>query len=205
MSALLSGEVWRGIREKIKRRKNAVKPPLPSSRRAKYFPIQQRWRKLKPIFESDKAHSIWWPNMLDYAVNRSIQNGYELNGRHLLNKLPRDFDSCDWRWGEGRRGPQPAFWNYVCHSACHWMVDCCLYVAMTAYPDIPWRIISSSKHSTVWNGDFKNPILFDVNFLALGVHASEAIHLACRGRVLKKGTYLRAPSRTIDFRCKFTQ
>jgi hypothetical protein len=44
-----------------------------------------------------------------------------------------------------------------------------------------------------------------MNFLALGVPSSEAIQLACRGRVLKKGTYLRAPSRRIDFNCKSTR
>lgn len=66
----------------------------------------------------------------------------------------------------------------------------CLYVASTAYPDVPWRIVSSVKHSTVWNGDMKRPVLFDVNFLALGVSAKDALMLASKGRALKPGRLL---------------
>lgn len=160
--------------------------------RTTYFQIQKYWRRLKPIFESKEARSIWWPNMLEYSEQRASQYGYRLNGRHLLNKLPRDFDSCDWRYnGDWRKGRQPAFWDYACHGACHWLVDLCLYVAQTAYPDIPWRIVSSSKHSTVWNGDIRNPVLFDVNFLAMGNSAKEALKTARRGRELKPGRILR--------------
>ncbi len=160
--------------------------------RAVYFPIQKHWRRLKPIFESKEAYSIWWPNMLEYSEQRARQNEYSLNGRHLKFQLPRDFDSCDWRYNcEGRKGRQPRFWDYACHSACHWLVDLCLYVASTAYPDVPWRIVSSAKHSTVWNGDIENPILFDVNFLAIGVTPKEALTLARKGRELKPRRVLR--------------
>ncbi len=163
--------------------------------KVEYFPIQKHWRKLKPIFESREARSIWWPNMLEYLEQRAHQNGYN----HRLTPeyrarlhLPRDFDSCDWRYNcEDRKGRQPRFWDYACHSACHWIVDLCLYVASTAYPDVPWRIVSSSKHSTVWNGDTNNPVLFDVNFLAIGVTPKEALKLAKRGRELKPGKVLR--------------
>jgi len=158
---------------------------------ASFFPIQKNWRKLKPIFESKEAHSVWWPNMLEYAEQRANQNGYKLNGRHLSYEFPRDFDSCDWRYNRDRSGRQPAFWNYACHSACHWLVDLCLYVASTAYPDVQWRIVSSKNHSTVWNGDIQNPILFDVNFLAIGVTPRQALKLARTGRELKPGRILR--------------
>jgi hypothetical protein len=103
--------------------------------------------------------------------------------------LPRDADGCDWRWydGEGhsRRGRQPAFWDYVVHSGCHWVVNFNLRLAERLEPKTPWRIISSQKHSTVWSGD---DVLFDCNFLALGVDPDEAFTLArTGGRVLKIG------------------
>jgi hypothetical protein len=70
-------------------------------------------------------------------------------------------------------------------------VDLNLYVAATAYPDIPWRILNQVKHSTVWNGDYDHPVLFDANFLALEVPASQALRLAFPGRKLQPGQYLK--------------
>lgn len=32
-------------------------------------------------------------------------------------QFPRDFESCNW-WC-GHRGPEPRYWRYVKHSACH--------------------------------------------------------------------------------------
>lgn len=111
---------------------------------------------------------------------------------HPEYRLPSDYDSCDWRFCESdgslRRGRRPAFWDYACHAACHWLVDLNLYVATRAYPKQPWRILHCStakhNHSTVWNGDLQVPLLFDVNFLALGVSASEALQTAWPGQEL---------------------
>ncbi len=40
---------------------------------------------------------------------------------------PVEADGCDWRFfdreGNLRRGRTPAFWDWACHSACHWMVN----------------------------------------------------------------------------------
>lgn len=133
--------------------------------------------------------------MIDYAEQRADQNGYKYKYDPDRDRLPMHFDSCDWRFG--KRGPNPHFWDYVCHSACHWLVDTCLYVAMTAYPKVLWRIVSydhdknGGSHSTVWNGDCENPVLFDANFLALGVSAKEAWGIASKGKMLKPGRRLR--------------
>lgn len=158
----------------------------PNCDNASYFPIQQRWRKLKPIFESS-AH-IWRPNMDDFRRQRAETNGFKYTPNPARDVLPSWHDHCDWRCD--RRGKHPAFWDYVCHSACHWVADMCLYVAQTAYPKVPWRVVSSQKHSTVWNGDMEHPVLFDTNFLALGVSAPDALRLASRGRALKPGRWL---------------
>lgn len=161
----------------------------PNCDNATYFPIQQRWRKLKPIFASS-AH-IWRPNMEDFRQQKADTHGFKYTP-DSRDTLPRDHDSCDWRWcREGQRGRHPAFWDYVCHSACHWVADMCLYVAQIADPKTPWRVVSSQKHSTVWNGDMERPVLFDTNFLALGVSAPDALRLASRGgRALKPAQWL---------------
>ena len=89
----------------------------------------------------------------------------------------------------------PAFWDFVCHAACHWLVDLNLYVARSAYPKEPWRILTVStgknNHSTVWNGDLKFPLLFDANYSALGVSPKEALETAWIGRELRIGEYLK--------------
>lgn len=161
--------------------------------KARYVPIQKEWRKLRRFFRSDEVTRLWKTDLIGYMESRSQQNRFPINYKRLKTlQLPRDFDSCDWRYnGSWRKGRQPAFWDYVCHSACHWVVDMCLYIAMQAYPSEPWRIITSRKHSTVWNGDCLQPLLFDANFLALGVAPKEALSLALKGRILKPGRYLR--------------
>ncbi|MDG2112042.1 MAG: hypothetical protein P8N02_05450 [Actinomycetota bacterium] len=97
-------------------------------------------------------------------------------GKNRLDLRPSHFDSCDWRSNRGGRpGPAPAYFEYVCHSACHWLVNLNLFVAMQAEPDRPWRIVRSDEHSTVWDGDVT---LWDTNFLALRIDVDEAWTLA---------------------------
>lgn len=142
-----------------------------------YADIQRHWRKLGPIFRSKECRSVWVPCMTEYMQQRS-SGKWKFKYDPGKYRTPSCFDSCDWRWNRNRRGPHPEFWDYACHSACHWVVDMCLYVAISYAPHLQWRIISSDKHSTVWNGSLDWPVLFDVNFLALGVAPDEAWNLA---------------------------
>lgn len=127
--------------------------------------------------------------MADYVRQRAEEHGYKLNPAGVIRELPSDYDSCDWRYfQEGRRGRKPAYWDYVCYSACHWVCDLALYVASEHAPQFKWRIVTSQKHSTVWNGCKKNPVLFDINFSALGVPPKDAWNLASKfGCVLRLG------------------
>ncbi len=60
-----------------------------------------------------------------------------------------------------------------------------LRLAELVEPSRPWRIVTTQKHSTVWDGA---ETLFDINFLALGVDPDEAWKLASEGgRKLKIG------------------
>lgn len=159
---------------------------------ATYFPIQARWGKLGPIFKSEESTRLWRANLREYSEQRYAD--YKLSYKYDPKRysLPKHHDHCDWRFDRRRPGPMPAFWDFACHSACHWVVDMALYVARSAYGKVPWRVVSSQKHSTVWDGDEAHPVLFDINFLALGISAPEALKLATtRGRILKPGRYLR--------------
>jgi hypothetical protein len=90
---------------------------------------------------------------------------------------PEDFDTSDWR--EKHRRPHPRYWRYVCYSACHWLVNFALRLAMLAERSRRWRIVSTSNgHSTVWDGA---DTLFDLPYQALGVGADVCWEKATNG------------------------
>lgn len=163
----------------------------PDYSKTAYLDVQRHWGKLGPIFRSPRAACIWMPCLLEYSMQRAFDHGFKYSPPRSEPYCPAMFDSCDWRFNREKRGRMPEYWDYVCHSACHWIVDLDLFVAINAYPKIPWRIVSHQKHSTVWNGDLGKPVLFDVNFLALGVPAAEALWTAWPGRLLKPWEYLK--------------
>lgn len=166
-----------------------MKAPKIRISKIKYFDIKKYWRRLKPIYQSAVTEAIWKLNMRDWQEQRSAGFGFNCKFDQSKYQLPCHHDSCDWRCDH--RGRTPAFWDYVCHGACHFVVDMNLHVAMTAYPKIPWRIITQRNHSTIWNGSTTDPVLFDPNFLALNVTPVEAWKTASRGRFLKPGQPLR--------------
>lgn len=156
------------------------KRPTPNFKAATYVDIQKHWRRLGPIYKSPKAFAIWKPCMVEFAQVRAHDNGgkfpHQEQERH---QWPSGYDSCDWKWD--RKGIHPAFWKYTCAGACHWLADLALFVATSAWPKTPWRIIRAKKHSTVWNGDLGKPVLFDANFLAFDTKPSEPLEIAWTG------------------------
>lgn len=159
--------------------------------KTQYFDIQKNWRKLGKLFRSDTARSIWHPCMEEFMEWRAEENKYPYKPQPEA-KAPTDYESCDWRWNQDvSYNRQPKFWDYARHSACHWVADLALFVAKTAYPQEPWRILTARHHTTVWNGSTTAPVLFDINFHAMGVEPQEAIKLASKGRELKVGHYLK--------------
>ena len=154
----------------------------PTKRRVPtFYPIQSQWRKLKPIYESEEARKIWYPEMCAYLQVRREERNI-VNGRIPANTpdtWPSTFDCNDWRCGTTRRGRHPGYWRFVCHSACHWVANLNLYVATKAEPDRDWQIISSDLHSTVWDAATKN--LWETNFMAFGISARETYRMATHG------------------------
>jgi len=169
----------------------------PNFANARYIDIQQHWRRVKPFFYSEKAFKIWKPCMEECSQWKAEDHGFPYRPRPDA-RYPKDYDGCDWRCRidePRRRGPDPAFWDFVCHAACHWLVDLNLYVAWESFPELSWRILTVStgenNHSTVWDGSLIHPLLFDANFLALGIPAQEALRDVWNGRELRVGQYLK--------------
>lgn len=165
--------------------------------KTRYFPIQKHWRKLGPIFRSEEARKIWHPCMEEFMECRAEEARKEGPSNYVHKpqidaKFPTDYESCDWRaCNEIPYNRQPRFWDYARHSACHWVADLAMYVAKLSHPSIPWRILTARKHTTVWNGCITDPVLFDINFHAMGVEPDQAMMLASHGRELKPGKYLK--------------
>lgn len=138
----------------------------------RYFDIGENWTKtIQPIFESKMIQTKLFQDFKKYANMKEayLNLKYKEQGStetvsftyNRTNK-PIDFDSCTWRCS--RKGRPPIFDQYVCHSACHWIVNSLLLTARIAYPSEPWIIVTSDEHSTVWD---QKQTFFDMNFSAL--------------------------------------
>lgn len=142
-----------------------------------YYPIVKKWNKIKKYINSPEVQEI-----LVSDFNKFTYGKWGMEFKHGMK--PIEFETCDWSWD--KKGRKPAYWDYVKHSACHWVVNFNLKLAQLAEPKKEWRILTSQKHSTVWDG---NCTLFDMNFLALGIDANDAFNLA-KHKELKVGKKL---------------
>ena len=136
----------------------------------KFYPIAARWRRIKPHLANPEVQRIL------------VRDLRKVSPRFRPGMKPAEIDSCDWRFfdheGNPRRGRAPAFWDYAVHARCHWVANFNLRLAELVEPKRPWRIVTSQKHSTCWDGA---ETLFDLNFLAMGVDSDEAWRLASEG------------------------
>lgn len=143
----------------------------------KYYPLTKKWNKVKKHIPNENVQSALVRDFNKFTYGRWEQ-------KFEYGMLPRQFETCDW--DICRVGRHPEYWNYVKHSACHWLVNFNLNLAKLVEPKKKWRIITSQLHSTVWDGE---ETLFDFNFSALQVCPNEAFELANK-RQLKIGKEL---------------
>jgi hypothetical protein len=155
-----------------------LKPDSEPNRGMKYYDLKRNWQKVRPHLVDKELDDILVEDFNKYTFGR-----WRKKFKH--GRLPSEFDSCvDWRWSN--RGRRPAFWNYTCHLACHWLVNFNLRLAMLVMPNKAWRIITSPRHSTVWDG---GDLLFDFNFQAFGIEPNECFNDAFKDE-LAPGEYL---------------
>lgn len=145
----------------------------------KYYDLKKNWPKVEKHLGDEKLNKILVRDFNKYTWGRWKR-------KFEPGMVPRQFESCDWDWDH--RGKRPAYWQYVKHAACHWLVNFNLRLARLVMPDRPWRIVTSQAHSTVWDGD---ETLFDFNFLALGVPPDEAYATAASDEELAVGKELK--------------
>ena len=137
-----------------------------ATRGMKYYDLTKNWQRVRPHLGDKKLNDILVRDFNKFTFGR-------WNRRFAHGQFPREFESCDW--DIDHRGKQPAFWHYTKHAACHWLVNFTLRLATLVQPKKSWRIITSEKHSTVWDGD---QTLFDFNFQAFGIDPNECFERA---------------------------
>jgi hypothetical protein len=148
-----------------------------------FYDAIRNWRRIKPHLADVEFNRILIEDFNKYTYGR-WRKPFPAEGR----PYPRSFENCDWDWEH--RGREPGYWRYVKHSACHWLVNSNLRLATLVLPDRQWRIVTSQRHSTVWDGD---DTLFDFNGQALFKNADEAFEEAFEHvsvQQLKPGRYM---------------
>lgn len=140
-----------------------------------YLNPQERkhWRRIKPVLQEQTTRELWHSELEDFRRQKLEQNGFPYWPRTLNAKLtPSDYGPLQLG---SRRGRWPEYHKHCTYGACHWTCNLWLYVGTKAFPEHQWRIMTSGKHSTVWNG---RSLLFDPTFQALGIPPGECWELA---------------------------
>jgi hypothetical protein len=145
----------------------------------RFYDLKRHWtRRVEPHLGDEGLNCILVRDFDKYTFGRWRK-------RFLPGMYPAEFETCDWNCGH--RGPQPRFWRYVKHAACHWLVNFALRLATLASPARPWRVVTSWEHSTVWDG---RTTLFDLQYSAFGVTPERCWEAVSVGEVLAPGEYL---------------
>jgi hypothetical protein len=153
---------------------------VPQPKRMKYYDLKKNWRHVKRHLADKVLNDILVADFNKFTFGSWKQE-------FTSGQFPSDFETMDW-YSE-HRGRRSAFWKYTKAGACHWLVNFNLRLAMLVMPTRPWRIITSDKHSTVWDSD---KTIFEFNFQALGIDPAECFSLAFEV-IGSPGEYLAVP------------
>ncbi len=149
----------------------------PAPEGIRHYPFTRNWHKVRPHLTNPEFRAVLERDFNKYTFGRWGE-------RFRPGQFPADFEGSDWMCE--RRGRPPAYWQFVKHGACHWLVNAYLKLAELSEPKRMWRILTAPTHNTVWDGGLT---LFDMNLCAFQVPPQEAFALAC-GRELKPGKQL---------------
>ena len=132
-----------------------------------------------------------WEILSKYSSNRLPAPIKPLEGQQFV--LPMQVDSTDWRWGI--QGRHPKYFDYTCSQACHWLTQANYLLACQLFPEVDWDVLTGKYHTSVVN--IENKLLFDLNYVAMGVAAWDAVEMFVRSAddeyesllIITDGTY----------------
>ena len=132
----------------------------------RYYNLTGNWSKIQSHLPNKILKKILVEDFNKYTFGRWVRE-------FQPGEFPRDCETC--LWDSEHQGPEPRFWRYVKHGACHWLVNFELCLAQLTLPKRRWRIITSDEHSTIWDG---RDTLFEFNFLALKMSPDDCFRMA---------------------------
>jgi hypothetical protein len=146
-----------------------------------YYDLKKHWRKVKRHLSDPVLNDVLVEDFNKFTFghrNEPFRHG----------DYPAEFETCQW-WPDKYDDPKfrfCAYMKYVKHSACHWLVNFALRLAVLVEPNREWRIITSDEHSTVWDG---RDTLFEFNWQAFGIPAEECFR-STYDEELRPGEYM---------------
>lgn len=150
----------------------------------KYYDVSKNWtKKISPHIAD--VYDILINDFNEFLIDNAKDRNLPYPIKFTLGEHPFDYESVGWYLH--RKGPLPRYYGFTRHGACHYLVNTNLKLITLAEPSKTWKIITSTKHSTVWDGD---QTLFDINYFAYEVSPEECFKTANK-RHLKPGQYLR--------------
>ncbi len=110
----------------------------------RYYDLQKNWtKKIEPHLANKQLNDIL---VRDLNKRSSSQWGKPF----VHGQYPSEYGEFEWMIE--RKGRPPRYWRYTQTGACHWLVNFNLKLATLVEPQQRWRIVTSAKHSTVWDG-----------------------------------------------------
>ena len=127
-----------------------------------YLNIEKYWDILNPIYESPLIKEIALHEMNCARENKCKYYNFNVSPFEKF-AYPIEFNiQLDKKVSTNPKHP---YGKWTCCQMCHWIAVINMSVALIAFPEIEWRIINSTNHSTVWDG---KDIVFDTNMLYFG-------------------------------------
>jgi hypothetical protein len=133
----------------------------------KYYDLKKHWtKKIMPFLGDSELNSVLVRDLNKYTIGWCAQP-------FGPDQYPADIENGDWGFGD--HGPRPRYWRYVKFGTCHWIANFALRLATLVDPLQQWQIVSSERHTTVWDGF---DTLFEFNHQAMGMDAPTSFYLA---------------------------
>ena len=165
---------------KTRKMKKPLSSPSAGQTRFRYYDLKKNWRKVEPHLRDPVLNDILVEDFDQFTMGR-------WNVPFPEDLYPVDFEDCQW-WPDDPKFKFSPYMRYVKYGAGHWLVNFALRLAMLVEPNREWRIITSSKNSTVWDGC---DTLFEFNWQAFGVPADMCFRSA-HDEVLRPGEFMDA-------------